>query len=97
MPTRNGGAEAARINATDDRWHRDMPAYRRLRLDGTQPRKIDGCADLERDATDQFEIDLGLVVPKDQKERVREGLAITQELEAQVSRPATVQVPNDAA
>lgn len=97
MPTRNGGAEAARINATDNRWHKDMPAYRRLRLDGTQPRRIDGCADLEREATDQFEIDLGLVVPKEHKEKVKEGLAIAQEMELAVSRPKTVEVPTDAA
>ena len=93
MPSRNGGAEAARINRTDKNWHRDMPAYKRLRLDGTQPRKIDGCADLEREATDQFEIDMGLIVPKEHKEKIKEGLAISQELELAVSRPKSVQVP----
>lgn len=90
MPSRGGGAEAARINRTDASWHKDMPAYRRLRLDGTQPRKIDGCADLEREATEQFEIDLGLLVPKEEKGRVKEGLAMAQEMDLAVSRPSTV-------
>lgn len=47
MPTRKGGAEAARVNATETRWDRDMAAYQRLRREGYQPRGIDGCAAIE--------------------------------------------------
>jgi hypothetical protein len=52
------------------RWDKDMPAYKRLREDGVQPRGIDGCATLERHAEHKTQIELGSLVasPKQIKE-----------------------------
>ncbi|MFP4512087.1 MAG: hypothetical protein ACLFRV_03965 [Acidimicrobiales bacterium] len=49
-PTRGDG-KAAEVNAREARWHRDMPAYKRLRRDGLQPPQIDGSARLEQELT----------------------------------------------
>ena len=46
--------------AKDKRWDRDMAAYSRLRRDGVQPKGIDGSADIEKRATDNFEVDMGM-------------------------------------
>ena len=82
-----------KINQTDKQWEKDMPAYKRLRHNGLQPKRIDDCAELESKATDQYEVELGTIVPKAYKSRIEEGLAISKELE--VSRPASVK-PADA-
>lgn len=37
----------------------DLDAYARLKKNGTQPPKIDGCADLEKKASSIFEVTLG--------------------------------------
>jgi hypothetical protein len=58
-PTRR--PEAHRINQREQGWHTDMPAYKRLRADGLQPPRIDGCADLEKRATEPVEIETGRV------------------------------------
>lgn len=81
MPSRRGGAEAARINATDARWDKDMPAYQRLRWNGLQPKQIDGCRELETRANDNFEVEMGTIVPRHRRNQVKEGLAIVKELE----------------
>jgi hypothetical protein len=93
MPTRY--PETNRIVNTDASWDRDMPAYKRLRNNGVQPPRIDDSAQLESRATDQFEVELGKIVPKNMHDRVKEGLALSREL--QVARPKGVTVPNDAA
>jgi hypothetical protein len=60
-PTRSAGASnAARINATEARWDRDMPAYKRLVQSGVQPAQIDGCAHLEATATERHQIEGGV-------------------------------------
>jgi hypothetical protein len=91
MPNRYPGAVAT--VAKDAQWEADMPAYKRLRNDGVQPPRIDDSAALEAHATDQFEIDMGKLVPKEMKPQVKEGLAIAKEL--QVARPAGVVVPGE--
>lgn len=88
MPTRN--PEAVRLVATDKAWDKDMGAYRRLRDNGIQPKRIDDCAELETRATDQFEVEMAKIVPKAHKRAVQEGLAITREMDLQVSRPKNV-------
>jgi hypothetical protein len=90
MPTRH--PEAVTGNATDKRWEADMPAYKRLRRNGIQPPRIDDSAALESRATDQFEVEMGKIVPKSVKPQVQEGLAIAKAME--VSRPKSVQVPD---
>lgn len=47
-PTRGDG-NAATVNAREQRWNRDMPAYKRLRRDGLQPDHIDGAARIEQE------------------------------------------------
>lgn len=78
-PTRRATAVAG--VAKDRRWDADMPAYKRLRKNGVQPRQIDGSAALETRASDQFEVELGTIVPKEAKSRVQEGLAISREID----------------
>ena len=56
-PSRKGGARAAEVNGTEKQWDRDMGAYKRLRKDGLQPVKIDGCALVESLATDRRQIE----------------------------------------
>lgn len=90
MPNRHPGAVAT--VAKDRQWEADMPAYKRLRNNGVQPPRIDDSAALEAHASDQFEIEMGRLVPKEMKAQVREGLAVARELE--ISRPAGVQVPD---
>jgi len=61
-PTRRDGARHAKwVNETENRWHKDMPAYKRLVQDGLQPPRIDGCAELEAKASTRAEIELGRV------------------------------------
>jgi hypothetical protein len=57
MPTRKPGVVAAENR--ENRWSKDMPAYRRLRENGVQPRQIDGSAELEAKASTQAEIEIG--------------------------------------
>lgn len=59
-PSRRGGEEAARINAREERWQRDMPAYKELRKQGLQPPKIDGSADLANKAAVAEHVNTGL-------------------------------------
>ena len=62
-PSRRGGAEAARINATDASWERDMAAYKTLRQQGLQPARIDGAAHLAAEARSVVEVETGLNSP----------------------------------
>lgn len=58
--TPNKGADAKRIVEGDARLAQDLPAYRELRRQGYQPPKIDGCAVLQRDASDPIDIQMGV-------------------------------------
>lgn len=79
IPTRR--PRAAEVNATERRWDVDMPAYKRMRRNGVQPRSIDGCAHLERHASDAIELEMGKVIPfRDLKQRITEGNEASKEL-----------------
>lgn len=65
----------------EDRWQRDMPAYQRLRHNGLQPPKIDGCYQLEQRAHSQMEIEMGHLIDPKIMPQVSEGMAIAKELE----------------
>ena len=57
-PSRSPGAAHAKwANDTEKRWHKDMDAFARLRRDGLQPERIDGCARLEQEAKHRVEIE----------------------------------------
>ena len=45
--TTTRGAQVEATNRTAKNWEKDMPAYKRLRQNGVQPRGIDGAAALE--------------------------------------------------
>lgn len=45
--TTTRGAQVAATNQTAKNWDKDMPAYKRLRKNGVQPKGIDGAAALE--------------------------------------------------
>lgn len=38
-----------------------MPAYKRLRQDGLQPKSIDGAAEVEKKAKESWQVETGLV------------------------------------
>lgn len=45
--TTSRGARVEEINNREKNWQKDMPAYKRLRANGLQPKSIDGAAILE--------------------------------------------------
>ena len=51
----------------DRQWDRDMGAYYRLRMSGTQPRQINGSAQLEAHAESQIEVESGQLLNKKQR------------------------------
>lgn len=55
MPTRRGVVN--QIQATEDRWAKDFPAYRRLRKEGLNPRSSTGAAELEQRASERHEVE----------------------------------------
>lgn len=59
--TPNRRKDAARINQTEARWHKDMDAYKRLRKDGLQPKSIDGSANVEKKADHAYQVETGFV------------------------------------
>lgn len=59
--TTTRGGQVAETSAMEKRWQRDMPAYRRLRQDGLQPKQIDGSAELEKKAKHAWQVETGIV------------------------------------
>lgn len=70
--TPHKGQTAKEVDARENRWHRDMPAYKALRHQGYQPSRIDGSDALSRDANDRMEIEMGHRIPKDQLSQAKE-------------------------
>jgi hypothetical protein len=62
------------------RWERDMPAYKRLRDNGLQPKGIDGSGDLETRASTQVEVEMGKIFRKEDMPKVQEGMALAREM-----------------
>lgn len=59
--TTSRGQQVAQINQTERNWNKDMPAYKRLRADGLQPKRIDGAAEVERKAKEAWQVETGIV------------------------------------
>ena len=55
--TTTRGAAVSQTEQTARAWDKDMPAYKRLRQEGLQPRKIDGSSVLEKHATERWQIE----------------------------------------
>lgn len=68
MPTRS--PDAARAKMKDPELQKNLDAYRRLRMDGTQPKSIHTAAKMEAQATEKWEVETGRIVP-DERERQR--------------------------
>jgi len=55
--TTTKGEAVSHINQREKNWSKDMPAYKRLRKEGLQPKTIDGCAAVEQLATSRHQIE----------------------------------------
>ena len=55
--TTTRGQAVAEINQRAKNWDKDMPAYKRLRKNGVQPKGIDGAAELEARASTVAEVE----------------------------------------
>jgi hypothetical protein len=55
--TTTRGAKVAETNQTARNWDKDMPAYKRLRKEGLQPRSVDGSAHLEATAKTEAQVE----------------------------------------
>lgn len=58
--TTSRGSRVAEINKTERQWNVDLPAYKRLRREGLQPKRIDGAAEVEKKAEHKFQIETGI-------------------------------------
>ena len=58
--TTSRGSKVAQINKTERQWNVDMPAYKRLRREGLQPKRIDGAAEIEKKAEHRFQVETGI-------------------------------------
>ena len=76
LPNKKHGVRA--IDATERGWDKDMPAYKRLREQGYQPRHVDGAAMAEAEANHPLEIAMGRPLGKEKD--VRRAQEITSEL-----------------
>lgn len=74
-------SSAGVVSMTESRWDKDMPAYKRLRQNGLQPRSIDGCAELETRATSKLEVEMSHVFEsKEDLQKAKEGMAMAREM-----------------
>lgn len=69
LPTRKKAVRA--INNTEATWDKDMPAYKRMRGAGLQPKSIDGAAEIESKATDPMEVEMGRLMTAGEKETLK--------------------------
>ena len=63
-PTTRAGAAVKEVADRERRWDQDMGAYKRLRNDGLQPKRIDGAADVERRAQEPWQVTTGILPDK---------------------------------
>lgn len=59
--TTTRGRRVAEIDKTERGWQKDMPAYKRLRQNGLQPKSIDGAAEIEKKAKHEWQVETGIV------------------------------------
>jgi len=59
--TTTRGTKVAETNTTERNWNKDMPAYKRLRADGLQPKRIDGAANVEKRAQEGWQVETGIL------------------------------------
>lgn len=81
-PSRDRSRETVEAIAREKSWDKDIPAYKRLRAEGLQPKHIDGSASFEVGARDRIEIEDGKNYGRDLN-AVKEAKQIAKELQAQ--------------
>jgi len=54
------GQTVQQTNKVERNWQKDMPAYKRLRKEGLQPKRIDGAAEVEAKAKYKWQVETGL-------------------------------------
>ena len=57
-----GRVEPTAQSQMERQWDRDLPAYKRLRDQGLQPRTTQGAAELEQRAASQLEVNMGKLI-----------------------------------
>lgn len=60
--TTTRGKQVQETNKVERAWQKDMPAYKRLRKEGLQPKRIDGAAEVEKKAEHKWQVETGLGV-----------------------------------
>lgn len=75
------GRGKTKTTLMEAQWDKDMPAYQRLRRNGLQPPSTKGCAELEKRANSQHEIEMGHLFDRKDIAKVEEGMALSRELE----------------
>lgn len=59
--TTTRGGNVSEKSEMEKRWNKDMPAYKRLRQNGLQPKQIDGSAELEKKAKHEWQVETGII------------------------------------
>jgi len=65
---------AAGYKATEKQQEKDLPAYKRLREDGLQPKSTKGAAEIEAQATTRFEVTSGQIFRAEDKSTLKAAL-----------------------
>lgn len=77
----NKGVTVRAADAREGRWNKDMPAYKRMRDRGMQPPQIDGSAQLEDRAGDQFDVQYRRLIDQGiSRTRIHEGTQQAKEI-----------------
>jgi len=58
--TTTRGKQVEQTNKVERNWQKDMPAYKRLRKEGLQPKRIDGSAEVEKKAEHKWQVETGI-------------------------------------
>jgi len=58
--TTTRGKQVEQTNKVERNWQKDMPAYKRLRNEGLQPKRIDGSAEVEKKAEHKWQVETGI-------------------------------------
>ena len=77
----NKAPDAKRTMAMDRAWDKDLPAYKALRKNGLQPRGIDGCHQIEAEAKDRLEVEMGKKIEPKHLSRVKDAASELKENE----------------
>lgn len=65
------GVTPCATSQMEKQWEKDMPAYKRLRDNGLQPKNIDGAAKIESGAETKQEVQAGVILNKRQRQQMR--------------------------